>query len=405
MEKIIKNKILIVTECFYPEEFKINDIALSWKEKGYEVDVLTTVPSYPDSEIYNGYKNKFFQKENWQGINIYRVKAVTGYKTSLAKKLLKYFSFMFFGSFVTLKIGKKYDYIFGFQTGALTTMIPAVILNKFYNKRVTLWIQDIWPDSVYAYGFKKTKVLSYCLDKFVKFTYKHTNNFAISGKGFESKIFPYIQDNQDIVYAPNWADDLDMSMEPISLGCKSKIHFTFAGNIGKVQNLENVIKSFGTLDNKFINKAQLNIIGDGSELENLKKLVEINNYNNIIFHGRKPRDEMYGYFKTSDFLIVSLVDKPIFSLTVPAKIQTYIASNTPILAILNGDAADIVNNNNLGYISKPNNIEDIQNCFIKAIDTNKEDKEKFINNCELLTNTIFNKEKIIKRLLDVTIKY
>jgi glycosyltransferase involved in cell wall biosynthesis len=398
----LKNKILIVTECFYPEEFKINDIALAWKDKGYEVDVLTTVPSYPESEIYNGYKNKFFQKENWQGINIYRVKAVTGYKTSLVKKLLKYFSFLLFGSFVALKIGKKYDYIFGFQTGALTTMMPAVILNKFYNKKVTLWIQDIWPDSVYAYGFKKTKVLSYCLDKFVKFTYKYTNYFAISGKGFESKILPYIQNNQDIVYAPNWADDLDMSMESISLGCKSKIHFTFAGNIGKVQNLENVIKSFGTLDDNFLNKAQLNIIGDGSELENLKKLVEMNNYNNIIFHGKKPRDEMYRYFRPSDFLIVSLIDKPIFSLTVPAKIQTYIASKTPILAILNGDAADIINNNNLGYISKPNNIEDIKKLFIKSIATESKDIKEFTINCEKLTNTIFNKNIIIENLLKLT---
>ena len=89
-----KKKILIVTEYFYPEEFKINDIAISWKKAGYDVDILTTVPTYPESKIYNGYKNKFYQKDNWNGINIYRVKAVTGYKTSLFKKLLKYFSFL-----------------------------------------------------------------------------------------------------------------------------------------------------------------------------------------------------------------------------------------------------------------------------------------------------------------------
>ena len=83
------NKILIVTEYFYPEEFKINEIALAWKEKGYEVDVLTTVPTYPESEIYQGYKNSIYRKDRWKGINIYRVKATTGYKTSLIKKLLE----------------------------------------------------------------------------------------------------------------------------------------------------------------------------------------------------------------------------------------------------------------------------------------------------------------------------
>ena len=154
-----KKKILIVTECFYPEEFKINDVALDWKNKGYDVDVLTMVPTYPASKVFDGYENKFYQKEKWQGINIYRVKAVTGYKTSLFKKLLKYFAFMISGSIVGLFIGKKYDYIFGFNMSALTGMMPAVVIKKLYKKPLTFWAQDIWPDSVYAYGFKFNKNL------------------------------------------------------------------------------------------------------------------------------------------------------------------------------------------------------------------------------------------------------
>ena len=400
----MKNKILIVTECFYPEEFKINDVAIEWKNKGYDVEVLTTVPSYPESEIYNGYKNKFYQKEIWNDITIHRVKAVTGYKTSLIKKLLKYFSFMFFGSILALKIGKKYDYIFGFQVGALSSMFPAILLQKFYKRPVTLWIQDIWPDSVYAYGFKKTKVLQYLLDKFVSLVYRHTSSFAITGQGFKNRVIPYVSDDQLIKYCPNWADELDANIENIQLSDDSKIHFTFAGNIGKVQNLENVISAFGTLDNKFINKAQLNIIGDGSELNNLKELVQKNNFNNILFHGRKPRIDMSKYLNASHFLIVSLVDKPIFSLTVPAKTQTYIAAKKPILAILKGDGAKIIKDNDLGYISDPNNLQDIQNIFIKAINTDGEQISNFTKNCDILNNTIFNKDNIINNLLSLTIK-
>jgi len=399
-----KKKILIVTECFYPEEFKINDIALEWKNKGYEVDVLTMVPTYPASEVFDGYENKLYQKDNWQGINIYRVKAVTGYKTSIIKKLLKYFAFMISGSIVSLKIGKKYDYIFGFNVGALTAMVPAILLNKFYSKPTTLWVQDVWPDSVYAYGFKKTKFLEFMLDGFVRFVYRHTSSFAISGKGFESKLLPYIKHNQNIQYCPNWADDFNVNIEEFSFGDDNKKHFTFAGNIGTVQNLDNIITSFATLNNDYLNKAQLNIIGDGSHLEKLKELVKDNNYKNIVFHGRKPRDEMNKYFQASDFLIVSLVDKPIFSLTVPAKVQTYIASNKPILAILNGDAADIIKDNNLGYCAKPNNIQEIQDIFCKAIDTDEEQVKQFTQNCELLTTTTFNKEIIIDNLLKLTIR-
>lgn len=397
-------KILIVTEYFYPEEFKINEIALVWKEKGYEVDVLTQAPSYPKGKIYDGYTNKWYSKETYQGINIFRIKAVAGYKKSKFKKLLKYFTFMFLGSFVSLKIGKKYDYIFGFDIAALSGMVPAVLLKKFYNKPVTLWIQDVWPDSVYAYGFKKTKFLEYALNSFVKFIYRHTSNFAISGSGFQEKILPYMHHNQEIVYLPNWADDFNKDLEVFHFSETKKVQFTFAGNVGKVQNLENVIKAFGELAPEHLQKAQLNIIGDGSHLDYLKDLVETNNFKNIIFWGRKPRDTMYKYLKGSDFLIVSLVDKPIFSLTVPAKTQTYIAAEKPILAIINGDATTLIEENDLGYTAHPDEILDIQNVFIKAIYTGKEDIYKFTQNCAHLTNTTFNKTKIIDSLLHLLTK-
>ena len=156
-----KKKILIVSECFYPEEFKINDVALGWKNYGHEVDVLTLFPTYPFGKIFSGYKNKLFYKENFKGINIYRIFAITGYRDSLVKKIFRYLNFMLIGSIVGIFIGKKYDYIFGWNGGALTDMLPAVIIKKLYKKPLMFWVQDVWPDSVYAYGFKKEKFFQY----------------------------------------------------------------------------------------------------------------------------------------------------------------------------------------------------------------------------------------------------
>ena len=144
------------------------------------------------------------------------------------------------------------------------------------------------------------------------------------------------------MYAPNWADDFDKNLTEYSFSNEKNTHFTFAGNVGKVQNLDNIILAFGKLDKEYSEKCQLNIIGDGSHLASLEELVKENNIKNIIFHGRKPRDDMYMYFNASDFLIVSLVDKPIFSLTVPAKTQTYIAAKKPKIGIINGEAAQII---------------------------------------------------------------
>ena len=197
-------------------------------------------------------------------------------------------------------------------------------------------------------------------------------------------------------YAPNWADDLDLNMKPADIGSKEKIHFTFAGNIGKVQNLENIIMAFTGLSVEYQNKAQLNIIGDGSNLDNLKKIANLNS--NIIFHGKKDRSDMGSYYQASDFLIISLINKPIFEVTVPAKTQTYIAAKKPILALINGDVADIVKDNNLGVCAEPSNINKIKEAFKRCIDMPDSQRSKFLINNDHLLKTTFNKEVIIDEL-------
>ena len=389
-------KILIVTECFYPEEFKINDVALAWKGKGYNVDVLTLVPTYPVGKVFLGYKNGLFRKYDYQGINIFRMHAVTGYRDSKAKKIFKYINFMIFGSIVAIFIGRRYDYIFGFNLGSLTDMLPAVVIRKLYKKPTMFWVQDVWPDSLYAYGFKKNKILSYLLDAFVKFMHHNITAIAISSKGFQSKLEPYIKKGLKFNYAPNWADDLDMDVDPIILSKDKKVHFTFAGNIGKVQNLENIINAFCLLPGEYQKISQLNIIGDGSNLISLKKLSS--NNPNIIFYGKQIREDMSKFYKASDFLIVSLIDEPIFSFTVPAKTQTYIAAKKPILAIINGDVADIVNDNSLGVCVNPSNLELIKKAFEKCIDMPEDEKTKFISNNTKLLETDFDKDSIINNL-------
>jgi glycosyltransferase involved in cell wall biosynthesis len=397
LEILTKSKrILIVTECFYPEEFKINNVALSWKDKGYGVDVLTLAPTYPLGRVFPGYKNSFFRKYEYQGVNIFRLRTVTGYRNSVIKKILKYTNFMIFGSIVAIFIGRRYDYVFGFNLSSLTSMLPAVIIRKLYKKPVMFWVQDVWPDSIYAYGFKKTKILSILLNAFVKFIYHNVTAIAISSKGFEEKLKPYTKKGLKFSYAPNWADNLDIDIDPIALSTTQKVHFTFAGNVGKVQNLENIINAFCLLTDEYQKKVQLNIIGDGSNLINLKKLS--NDKSNIIFFGKQKRKDMAKFYKASDFLIVSLIDEPIFSVTIPAKTQTYIAAKKPILAIINGDVADIVNDNNLGISADPSNVNLIKEAFEKCTDMPENKKYKFtINNTKLLEMT-FNKDRIINKM-------
>lgn len=397
-----KKKILIISECFYPENFKINDVALSWVKKDYNIDVLTLVPSYPLGKIPSGYKNKFFQKDEYKGCRIFRLPTIVGYKDNIFKKLLKYLNFLILGSIFVLIFGRRYKYIFGFNISALTNMVPAVLAKIVYKKRVVLWVQDIWPDSVYAFGFRKTSFLKFFLNLIVKFVYRNVDSFALSSKGFETKIKTFLNKDVPMHYAPNWAEDIDMQIKNEYQKKRKKIlEFTFAGNIGKFQNLDIIVSTYLSLPREYKNKSRLNIIGDGSSLQRLKKIA--NDSPNVVFHGRKEVDEMRYYYQISDFLIISLIDKPVFSHLVPSKLQTYILAKKPILAIIKGETADIVLNNKLGLHANPSDKEKILDIFMKCIDMEEHEIKELTKNNENLIATTYNKEKTIEKLFNITI--
>ena len=393
------DSVLIITERFYPEEFGINDLAQAWQSKGYEVAVLTQIPSYPFDKVYKGYKNKFFQTEKWQGIKIYRVFSLLGYKIGVLLKVLNYLCFAFFASLVSLFIGKIYNRVFVYHIGPLTQAIPAVLIKKVFGSIFYIWTLDIWPDSVYAYGFREKAISRNLLDFFVKTIYKNCETVFVSCRGFIQKIQRYVP-KVKILFSPQWApDNLTFENATAHESLKGSFNFTFAGNIGKVQNLENVIRGFALVTESH-DQIRLNIIGDGSNLETLKTIVKEENIENVYFWGRKPLKEMPRWFEGSDVLIISLIDEPIFSLTVPAKFQAYLASGKPIYCVMKGEVHDLVINNKIGFVSQPNDINDIKAGFEKFLNVPKKELQSFGNNMKSLLYNEFNRNKIIQEMTD-----
>ena len=393
------NSVLIITERFYPEEFGINDLAQAWQAKGYEVAVLTQAPSYPFDRVYEGYENKLFQRETWKGIKIYRVYSLMGYRKGVLLKVLNYLCFAFFASLASLIIGRKYKRVFVYHIGPLTQAIPAVLIKKIFGNKFYIWTLDMWPDSVYAYGFKKRALSEKLLDSFVKIVYKNCETVFVSCKGFKRKIEKYVSDAR-MIFSPQWVPD-ELNFENVTPheSLKEGFNFTFAGNIGKVQNLENVIRGFA-LAAKSNPQIKLNIIGDGSNLEALKNIVNEEKIANVYFWGRRPLKEMPRWFEGSDVLIISLIDEPIFSLTVPAKFQAYLASGKPIYCVMNGEVADLVTNNKIGFVVQPDDINDIQLGFEKFLNTPKKEIKSFGDNMRLLVNNEFERNKIIQQMTE-----
>jgi len=389
-------KYLIIGEAFFPEEFLINDLVKDWEKKGYKLEVLTRTPSYPFGRVFPGYKNKLYQKEKWGNTIIHRFPVIQGYHKSTFIKVLNYLSFILFGSIIALFIARRYSGVFIYHTGPLSLAVPGILIKKLTGVPVTIWSFDLWPATVYAYGFKKTKLLSWFLDGFVRWVYKNCDNIIVSSKGFIKELERY--SDKPIHVASNWSQTSNINSEKSSVHLNSgKCHFTFTGNVGKVQNLENVIMGF---HKAALNNAQLNIIGDGSNLSFLKKLVAEREIKNVKFHGYLPLVEISDVLDQSNVLIISLMPDPVMELTLPLKFQTYLNASKPIYAIMRGEVSKLVKEHSLGDIAEPMDLVEITNGF-KRFESSSERTEVIKTQCEFLINSMFNRRKIIDQIANI----
>ncbi len=388
--------ILLISEYFHPEEFGINDLIFKLKSKNYNICVLTQTPSYPYNTPFEGYKNKFFQVENYRGIKIYRVYDLMWRSRSFVLKTLGYLFFSLAASLALFFLKKKkFDSVFVYQVGPLTQIIPALISKLFFRNKITIWILDLWPFTVFGYGLKKNFLTDFFLNFFCKISYKFSDNILVSNEGFIQKINKYVP-NKKIHFIPQWIPtEINFDFKNYSMKFKTeKINFLFAGNIGKVQNLANIITAFSDCDEKYV----LNIVGDGSNISELKKLSKELGCKNIKFYGRVPYKEISQWLLSADVLIISLLDKLSFNLTVPAKFQAYLGALKPIFGVINGETANLINSNNLGLTAHPSDINDI---YEKINTFNKVNSFYNLKSANKLLNDVYDFDKIVKRITKI----
>jgi len=384
-------KILILTERFFPEAFLVNDLASVWQSQNCSVEVLTQVPSYPYDKIMPGYRNKLFQTTTeFNGIPVHRVRTVLGYNSSLTRKILNYLSFAFLTSLWMLFRGRKYDRIFTFHSGPLTMASAGMTARFLLRKKCLIWTQDIWPESVYNYGIRKNRINALLLDLLVRSIYSAYSWIAVSCPGFIDYLKPYTR--KPVHFIPQWTSLHTVVPEKRGSG---PFIFTFAGNIGSVQNLARVVSVFGQMNCPC---AELHIVGDGILLPHLKALAAENHFENIVFTGRLPMERMPEIFECSDMLIISLNAE--FNLTIPAKFQAYIASGRPLLGIVAGDTKMMIEKYGLGVVADPSDPDSIAAAFRRCLESSPEERLQWRRNALALSEEQFNREKIIRQLIE-----
>lgn len=394
-------RILIISQYFWPESFRINDLALGLLNKGHEVTVLTGLPNYPSGKLFKGYGYKSLGFSPYKGIKIYRVPLIARGRAGSWRLALNYLSFTFFSCLLGPFLCRdKYDLIFVFEPSPFTVGFPGVLLRRLKKIPMLFWVQDLWPESLSATGAVKSPAILRMVGKMVRFIYKRCDRVLIQSRGFRGPAIKAGANNTKLHYFPNWAEDIYQSDDNSPTEedqVPAGFRIVFAGNLGAAQSLETIIGAAIRL--KEYSEIQWLIIGDGRREGWLREEIKrLGLHNNVHLLGRKPLEAMPGYFNLADALLVTLRRDPIFSLTVPSKIQSYLACGKPIVGALDGEGAEIINESGAGFATPAEDGESLAESVLRLYRTDQDVRKKMGESGRAYYNLEFNRDRLIAKL-------
>ena len=343
-------KILVVCQHYYPESFRITDICEELVKRGHEVTVLTGLPNYPRGEIYPGYKCKDKRKEFVNGVKIYRCFTI-GRKGGIIKRILNYYSFSLSSTRFAAKMKEEFDVVFINQLSPVMMARAGIKYAKKHGKKTLLYCLDLWPESLIAGGIKRKSIIYKLYRKVSEKIYKKADCILITSKSFARYFIEQFDISENIIkYLPQYSETWFVP-EKCKKEKDGKIDLMFAGNIGIAQSIKTII--YAAELTKDIKNLYWHIVGDGTEADSCKKLAKKLQLENIIFYGKKPLDEMPDYYKKADAMLITLINDPFISRTIPGKLQTYMAAAKPLIGAIGGETSDILKEADCGYCSGP----------------------------------------------------
>lgn len=395
-----KKNILYICQYFYPEVFRGNDIAFHWAEEGHNVHVLTGIPNYPDGEYFKGYGLFKKRKEVIKGVKVTRLPIFPRGKNKIML-MLNYFSYYIVSCIYIIfhSLFHKYDCVFVQQLSPVMMSVPGILYKKLRGGTLYTWVLDLWPESLSVAGGINNKYILGFFDLFVKSEYKHSDKILTSSRSFEESILRYGNYKDKICFFPQWAEDsissesdYDFSLPTLPKGFK----IMFAGAIGEAHGFEcNMRAALLTKEHENIKWI---IIGDGRKLSWVRDFIRNNNLENTVFPiGKYPVETMSSFFKEADVMLVSLNDSPLFNMYAPAKLSAYMASGKPILAVMNGEGAEVVKTAKCGWSIKADDAENFAKLVIELSQTDKEVlKEKGLNGLKYYNEHLIKENSLEK---------
>lgn len=388
-------KILTVCQYYYPEQFRINGICEELVKKGNSVTVLTGLPNYPKGVVLKEYKFFRKRKEEVNGVKIKRCFEI-GRRHGIIYRALNYVSFMISASWKALFLADDFDLVYVYQLSPITMAIPGIIYKKIHKKPLVLYCLDLWPESITTFGIKEGTILYKIIRKISDYIYREADKIIVSSDMFRKEIEKRIKNTKEIVHLPQYAEE---NLKRSKIEENDFVDFVFAGNVGKAQSVETIIKAAELV--KKNKKIKIHIVGDGTSLENCKKLASKLKLENVIFYGKKQFEEMQQYYDLADAMLVTLSKNEFATKTLPAKVQACMATAKPIIVAANGETPEVILKAKCGFCSEAENAKNLAENMLKFVDINMEEKIKMADNAYEYYNKYFEKDIFINSLLEI----
>lgn len=401
MDKSLKKHILVIAQYFYPEQFRINDICTEWVKRGYKVTVVTGIPNYPQGKYYEGYGLFKKRKETYNGMDIIRIPLIPRGNNAIMLAL-NYLSFVVSGFFWKMFTKIKADYVFIFEVSPMTQALSGVWYAKKRKIPCYLYVQDLWPENVEIItGIKNKKIIG-AIGKMVDYIYRRCTRIFTTSKSFVQSIHDRGVPLDKIEYWPQYAEDFYIPIEEMSIPEIPKddaFNIIFAGNIGTAQGLDILPKAAKILKTKSKKQIRFNIVGDGRYKNEFVNIVNAKGLEDMFnFIPKQPATRIPEFMAVSDAAFLSLIDSPLFAMTIPAKLQSYMACGIPNIASADGETAKIIKESNSGLCGRPGNAEELADNIINLAKKSKEELIQLGYNARKYYEENFDKQALLDRM-------
>jgi len=400
-------RIVVVSQYFWPESFIINDLVNSLSAQGHTVKVLTGKPNYPEGTVFRGYKARGYQEEHYGAcVRVCRAPLRPRGVSSGKNLLLNYLSFIINGlRFYPAAVkGQAFDAIFVFAPSPITSVIPAIYLKWKLKSHLTVWVQDLWPESLSATGFIKNKAVLHVVGWLVKGIYACVDTLLVQSRAFHAPVARYANPDK-VVYYPNSYPDQALGGEqtqiPPPLLAELDNHFclVFAGNLGAAQSVETLVEVAAKL--RHVSGVKIVLVGSGSMSSWIEQQKHSRGLDNLILAGRFPVDEMPHFFRRAAGLLVSLKQDQAFSYTIPSKVQAYLAAGRPIIAALDGEGARVIQEAQAGLTSPAQDAQGMANSIEQLLRMTADQRERLGQSGRAYYLEHFEMERKSRHLIEI----